>query len=85
MYVYSLYGQNYFDVSAVTKIYDAVGTNKSTGVTVQQAYNIDNKIDDGLPQSGSVLAAYVNGYIGPNAAQVWAAGYPRKGLVLIAL
>lgn len=32
-----------------------VGNN---GLTVLQAYNIDSKMDDGLPQSGTVLAAW---------------------------
>jgi hypothetical protein len=33
----------------------------TVGLTVSQAYNIDNKIDDGLPQSGNVTAIYTNG------------------------
>jgi hypothetical protein len=31
------------------------------GLTVQQAYSIDSKIDDGLPQSGNATAQYVYG------------------------
>jgi hypothetical protein len=35
---------------------------------VQQAYNIDKKVDDGMPQSGSVLALYLNNTNG----SIWA-------------
>jgi len=69
--------QNYFGLSAVTAIGSgnplASGRLYSTpGLTVQQAYNIDKKIDDGLPQTGSVTALYVNGTLGTYAN--WAAG-----------
>ena len=30
------------------------------GLTVQQAYSIDKKLDDGLPITGNVVAAYLN-------------------------
>jgi hypothetical protein len=40
-----------------------------TAISVAQAYAIDLKIDDGLPQSGNVLALYHNSY-----AVLWAAG-----------
>lgn len=53
---------NYFGLSAVTDIgTTASGTLDSNAtMTVQQAYNIDSKIDDGLPQSGRVTAVYEN-------------------------
>ena len=41
------------------------------GLTVQQAYNIDQKIDDGFPQSGNLTAQYVDYYPSSAAAQ-WA-------------
>ena len=55
---------NYFGLSQITIIKnpsndDTIEGNKS--LTVQEAYSIDNKIDDGLPQSGNVTAIYVNG------------------------
>lgn len=34
-------------------------TNTSTGLTVNEAYKIDTKIDDGFPQSGRVTVMYV--------------------------
>lgn len=38
------------------------GLHSDPGLTVQQAYGIDSKIDDGLPQSGSIKAFYVDIY-----------------------
>jgi prepilin-type N-terminal cleavage/methylation domain-containing protein len=61
---------NYFSLAAV--IGSPVAWNgipaANVSLTVQQAYNIDNKIDDGLPQTGRVTAMYNSGN------QVWAAG-----------
>jgi prepilin-type N-terminal cleavage/methylation domain-containing protein len=69
-------GNNYFAVSGIIDIndanYDSIDT--STLLTVQQAYNIDKKVDDGLPQSGSVTAMY-NNFGVPWFGQIgWAAG-----------
>lgn len=49
---------NYFAVSGVI---DLGGNSIVTraGISVIDAYNIDKKIDDGLPQSGNVMAIYV--------------------------
>jgi prepilin-type N-terminal cleavage/methylation domain-containing protein len=85
-------GTNYFGVSAVSSINDAysggVGSGKWTvvsgvpyesggpGFPVQQAYNIDKKMDDGLPQSGAVTAQYEN--VGEGWAQ--AAGGVQRGV-----
>lgn len=64
-------GGNAFGISVPQSI-DTTGTmTSSPGMTVQQAYSIDNKIDDGLPETGNVVAAYVSGnveVIAPNAA-----------------
>lgn len=60
---YKQNGINSFGLSAVTQIagLPCLGCmNSNPGLTVVQAYNIDKKIDDGLPQSGAVTAAYVN-------------------------
>lgn len=56
-------GQNYFLLFAVTGIsadgVDGYSLGSNPGVSVQQAYAIDAKIDDGLPQSGRVTAQYL--------------------------
>jgi prepilin-type N-terminal cleavage/methylation domain-containing protein len=66
-------GINYFGLSAVTNIAasSSNGTIASShNIPVEQAYAIDAKIDDGLPQSGNVLAWYLNGY------EFWIDGTP---------
>ncbi len=51
---------NYFGLAAITQMGSSFtnSINSTTGLTVKQAYDIDMKIDDGLPQSGRVLAVY---------------------------
>ena len=49
---------NYFIISLVTGVYSNINPTVDVGLTVQQAYSIDNKIDDGLPQIGRVIAGY---------------------------
>ena len=61
VYVMSLNNINYFVVQLVSNIgwdLESTGTvgSGANAMTVQQAYSIDTKIDDGLPQSGSVTA-----------------------------
>ena len=60
------YSLNYFGISVVTIIYAGFPSpgmiSSQGGIRVQQAYNIDQKIDDGLPMSGSVVAAYLNNF-----------------------
>ena len=64
-------GINYFGLSAV------IGSNaigfpiSNTSIPPIQAFNIDTKIDDGLPQSGKVMALYDYGGEG---VCYWAAG-----------
>jgi prepilin-type N-terminal cleavage/methylation domain-containing protein len=50
---------NYFGISRITNAYI---TATDVSITPNQAYAIDAKIDDGLPQSGKVLAMYPNHY-----------------------
>jgi hypothetical protein len=53
-------GSNAFAIGAVTEL-DYGNSNsivKSSALTVLQAYNIDKKVDDGLPQSGKVFAGF---------------------------
>lgn len=78
IYVFSYGGANYFGISVVDGIGWTLWTAGSPGVTVQQAFNIDSKIDDGLPQSGSVTACYVNSSLEDHRA-IWSAGGGNEG------
>lgn len=53
---------NYFGISAVTSIGTGGGISSSRTIPVKDAYNIDSKIDDGIPRTGNVIAAYVTNY-----------------------
>jgi prepilin-type N-terminal cleavage/methylation domain-containing protein len=60
VYVYSNGGINYYGIAALT-------TTATTGVvvatptmSVQQAYNMDKKMDDGFPSTGNVTATAAN-------------------------
>jgi prepilin-type N-terminal cleavage/methylation domain-containing protein len=64
-------GSNYFGINAVTSLGQGACPQclwSNPGLTVQQAYAIDSKIDDGLPLTGNVLAAYIdsNNWFWPN-------------------
>ncbi len=73
IYVFSYNSTNYFGLSTIDAVAWTSGTTVGPGITVQQAYAIDSKMDDGMPQSGSVTACYVNyNVVGYQA--VWAAG-----------
>lgn len=65
IYVWSVNSVNYFGIASMFSggagpwIYSGTwGT--TPAMTVQQAYNIDKKIDDGLPQTGAVTTLYVD-------------------------
>ena len=75
VYVYSYNDVNYFGLSG-NVVFEAwaMAATENPGLTVQQAYNIDKKIDDGLPQSGTVTATYNNTYIGVTLYPWWASG-----------
>jgi hypothetical protein len=49
------------------------------GLTVKQAYDIDRKIDDGMPQTGRVQAWIINGsnvtWVGAGFASPWSGAY----------
>ena len=64
-------GINYFGMSVLTAVNDLVTS--TPGLTVNQANQIDKKIDDGLPQSGNVIAIYLDGGAG-FSYPLWAAG-----------
>jgi prepilin-type N-terminal cleavage/methylation domain-containing protein len=59
-------GINYFGLSAASNI--AASSNSGLlesgkNIPVAQAYAIDKKVDDGMPQSGNVMAWYLNGNV----------------------
>jgi hypothetical protein len=53
---------NYFSISAITSINGPSRgeTYSNPGLTANEAYSIDKKIDDGLPQSGNVTAIHLS-------------------------
>jgi prepilin-type N-terminal cleavage/methylation domain-containing protein len=65
IYVWSQNGLNYFGLSVITTLNSNIYSN--AGLTPPQAYNIDKKVDDGLPQSGNVIAEYL-----PTSYSAWA-------------
>jgi len=56
--VYSVTGINYYQLGPVNQIASADGSYSwgTSGLTPVQAYNMDVKLDDGMPNSGSVRA-----------------------------
>jgi prepilin-type N-terminal cleavage/methylation domain-containing protein len=60
VYVFSDNSTNYFGISGVSNIKNSHSGEMYTnpGMTVQQAYSIDQKIDDGMPMTGNVIAGY---------------------------
>jgi prepilin-type N-terminal cleavage/methylation domain-containing protein len=70
VYVWSNNGTNYFGLSGVSSVNDAgynIGLGEmyaTTNITVRQAYAIDAKVDDGLPQSGRVTVMYIGTGVG---------------------
>ncbi len=61
-------GINYYGISMISYINNGLLFDMP-GLTVAQAYSMDSKMDDGLPQSGRVQAFHVN-----ENGTVWAAG-----------
>lgn len=73
-------GVNYFGIShpnvvSITSVSGRAGSFQSQqGMEVQAAYGIDKKMDDGLPQSGSVKAWYVSSNSSVYQEITWATG-----------
>jgi prepilin-type N-terminal cleavage/methylation domain-containing protein len=65
-------GLNYFGISPISQMTGYIYS--GAGLTVGQAYSIDTKVDDGLPQSGRVTALYDNYNVPGNGSIGWAAG-----------
>ncbi|HEU5046336.1 MAG TPA: prepilin-type N-terminal cleavage/methylation domain-containing protein [Rickettsiales bacterium] len=80
VYVYSMNYENYFAVSAVSQLSWEVFSAASPGITVQQAYNIDKKLDDGLPQSGRVIACFLSYNVLNSNDPIYAAGAGTQGM-----
>jgi prepilin-type N-terminal cleavage/methylation domain-containing protein len=65
-------GNNYFTIEQGITIVNQFTINSTApGITVSQAYSMDTKMDDGLPQSGRVLAMGING---GNGQPAWLGG-----------
>ncbi len=65
LYVYENNGYNWYGLSAVTSTF-STGSGRlfsNPTIPVIQSYNIDKKIDDGLPTTGVVVAAYINDHV----------------------
>jgi prepilin-type N-terminal cleavage/methylation domain-containing protein len=87
--VIGLNGINYFIISVINGIGTpgAAGSeNATSGLSAASAYSIDRKVDDGYPQSGRVIARFVdygwfwasgNGHLGANTGGIdppWGGG-----------
>ncbi len=73
---------NYFGIGQI--ISTGVGLpNANMGLTVKEAYDIDNKMDDGFPQSGRVMAMFddSNDYYGLDTQNncVWSSALASDG------
>jgi hypothetical protein len=68
-------GLNYFGLAAMTQLTAGSIPLANTALTVRQAYDMDNKVDDGLPQSGKVMALYQPGGWAGNNPGVATGGY----------
>lgn len=68
IYVFGAEGRNYFGLSSVDHAWNQIYSN--TTMRVMDAYDMDKKVDDGLPASGTVTAEYQNASIN------WAHDYP---------
>lgn len=81
LYVWHTYNNiNMYGLSGIVDIGSIFrgAINPVMSLSVQQAYAIDLKIDDGLPQSGKVLALYSGGALLPSGGY-WAGGSPNWG------
>jgi prepilin-type N-terminal cleavage/methylation domain-containing protein len=75
---------NYFGLGVIAALVNGYAIQTSPSLSVLQAYKIDNKIDDGLPQSGKVMAMGLAGGSGPrwlggSTHLIWSWGGPAPG------
>lgn len=55
-------GNNWYAISAVTSVQTNGAMFSTPAISVLSAYNIDQKVDDGKPATGSIQALYINNY-----------------------
>ena len=68
VYVFSTNGTNYYGIAPITTTITTGATGALTAsMTVQQAYQIDKKVDDGLATTGNVIAGWNSGGPSQNA------------------
>ncbi len=67
VYVYSYLGKNYFDINPVDVLdpssnctFYNTPSDRHHAMSVIQAYNIDKKIDDGIPRTGVVTTLFID-------------------------
>ncbi len=60
VYVYETSGFNWFGIAAITSTSNSGSIVTNANIPVIQAYNMDAKVDDGLPSTGNIQAAYLN-------------------------
>ncbi len=72
----------YYVISKITFVQNGSVKNEvsSLGMSAQQAYAIDSKIDDGFPQLGRVLARYINSDLNWGVL-TWASGGGVEGAI----
>jgi hypothetical protein len=63
VYVYETTGNNWFGLAAITGTLVGGRMYSNASMSVIQAYNIDKKMDDGLPETGAVQAVYLNNFV----------------------
>jgi len=69
VYVYSTNGTNYFGIAPITTtVTTGAAAALTASMTVVQSYQIDKKVDDGYPATGSVTATWNSGTLAENAA-----------------
>ena len=69
VYVYEVSGYNWYGLSTFLAMGPSGGWFSSGIIPVIQSYNIDKKIDDGLPTTGAVQAMFLNGSEGTPPVQ----------------
>lgn len=71
---------NYFGFSVISEISQWGVTTANAGLTVTEAYNIDQKYDDGLPASGSINAIALLNNSSPPDGLIWAGTSYGQGM-----